>query len=325
MMRMWQGASGVASHDGIISPAYIVLKPRISLATDFAAQWFKSARMIYLFWAYSYGLTGDRLRLYFKDLSLIPVLLPALPEQKKIAEILSARDRAIEQMGKLINAKTELKKALMKQLFTGKRQFKDVKVKKWKKYHLGELFKERVEINCYKLQLLSITPNQGVIKRGVLNKKDTSAKDKSKYKRIVPGDIGYNTMRMWQGVSALSELEGIISPAYTICIPQSEVDGEFAKYLFKFKPMIHKFYRFSQGLVDDTRNLKFHNFTQIKVEIPDIAGQKRIANVLNIVDKEIYFLERKVTELKNQKKGLMQKLLTGQIRVIAIKQGENQA
>ncbi len=255
MMRMWQGASGVASHDGIISPAYIVLKPRISLATDFAAQWFKSARMIYLFWAYSYGLTGDRLRLYFKDLSLIPVLLPALPEQKKIAEILSARDRAIEQMGKLINAKTELKKALMKQLFTGKRQFKDVKVKKWKKYHLGELFKERVEINCYKLQLLSITSNQGVIKRSVLNKKDTSAKDKSKYKRIVPGDIGYNTMRMWQGVSALSELEGIISPAYTICIPQSEVNGEFAKYLFKFKPMIHKFYRFSQGLVDDTRNL----------------------------------------------------------------------
>ena len=67
MMRMWQGAFGRADKDGIVSPAYVVVRPRESVDSRFAAHWFKSARMIHLFWAYSYGLTEDRLRLYADD------------------------------------------------------------------------------------------------------------------------------------------------------------------------------------------------------------------------------------------------------------------
>jgi len=65
MMRMWQGASGLAKHDGVVSPAYVVLAPKNGIDPVFASYWFKSSRMVYLFWAYSYGLTNDRLRLYF--------------------------------------------------------------------------------------------------------------------------------------------------------------------------------------------------------------------------------------------------------------------
>ena len=71
MMRMWQGASGLARKDGLVSPAYVVLKPSYIIDSNFAFYWFKSSRMIYLFWAYSYGLTKDRLRLYFNDFSII--------------------------------------------------------------------------------------------------------------------------------------------------------------------------------------------------------------------------------------------------------------
>src|SRR5947199_9322703 len=67
MMRMWQGASGLAQHDGIVSPAYVDLAPKNGIDPVFASYWFKSPRIVYLFWAYSYGLTNDRLRLYFKD------------------------------------------------------------------------------------------------------------------------------------------------------------------------------------------------------------------------------------------------------------------
>jgi len=67
MMRMWQGASGLAENDGIVSPAYVVVAPKDGIDPLFASYWFKSARMIHLFWAYSYGITGDRLRLYYKD------------------------------------------------------------------------------------------------------------------------------------------------------------------------------------------------------------------------------------------------------------------
>jgi type I restriction enzyme S subunit len=87
-------------------------------------------------------------------------------------------------------------------------------------------------------------------------------------------------------------------------------------YLFKLPKVIDKFRRYSQGLVDDTLNLKYENFKVIKVRIPqDVNEQKAIAQILICVDKEIEFLEKELEALKQQKKGLMQLLLTGKIRV----------
>ena len=163
---------------------------------------------------------------------------------------------------------------------------------------------------------MAITGNQGIIPASEIERKDSSNADKSKYKRIVPGDIGYNTMRMWQGVSAVSTLEGIVSPAYTICTPKNKVNVNFIGYFFKFPTVINLFWRYSQGLVSDTLNLKYNNFSQIKVVIPSIEEQRRIAQVLSAADNEIKHLEKKLKALEKQKRGLMQKLLTGEIRVI---------
>lgn len=123
MMRMWQGASGLAEKDGLLSPAYVVLAPKRDVDSLYASYLFKSSRLIYLLWAYSYGLTNDRLRLYFNDFRKIPVDIPSLPEQKKIARILSTWDKAIETVEKLIENSNAQKKALMQQLLTGKRRF----------------------------------------------------------------------------------------------------------------------------------------------------------------------------------------------------------
>jgi len=150
-----------------------------------------------------------------------------------------------------------------------------------------------------------------------LERRDTSTEDKSTYLRICKGDIGYNTMRMWQGVSALSSMEGIVSPAYTVCTPLECVDARFMGYLFKFPPMIHLFYRYSQGLVDDTLSLKFDAFSKIEVTIPSLDEQKRIAEILDACDHELTLLNRKLTLLKKQEQGLMQQLLTGKVRVNA--------
>jgi len=125
MMRMWQGASGRAEEDGLVSPAYIVLAPTRNVDTLFASYLFKTQRLIYLFWAYFYGLTSDRLRLYFNDFSRIPVDVPRTEEQRKIAKILSTWDKAIETTEKLIENSKAQKKALMQRLRpTGKRRAK---------------------------------------------------------------------------------------------------------------------------------------------------------------------------------------------------------
>jgi len=248
------------------------------------------------------------------QLRSFPIPLPPFPEQKRIADILSTWDTAIEQIRKLIGAKERRKKALIWQLLTGKKRLPGLTVS-WKEYRMGNLFTERNETNNHHLPLLSITGSRGVIPASEIDRKDASAQDKSGYKRIVPGDIGYNTMRMWQGVSAVSSLEGIVSPAYTICVPNAYVDVRFMGYLFKFPPVVHSFFRHSQGLVSDTWNLKFPHFAQIRVRIPGVDEQHRIAEILFAVDNEIESFEKSLSAVERQKRGLMQKLLSGEVRV----------
>lgn len=243
------------------------------------------------------------------------VFLPPLPEQQKIAAILSTQDKVIELKEKLLAQKQQQKKYLMQQLLTGKKRLPGF-CEKWTRKQLGELFENRVEINRSDLGLLAITSTRGILPRDCLDLKDNSSEDKSKYLRICPGDIGYNTMRMWQGVSAYSEYEGIVSPAYTILAPMEGVYSRYFAYLFKTQSVIFSFYRFSQGLVDDTRNLKYENFKKISVSIPSkVAEQRAIVQILSTADHEIDLLQKSIEAEKQKKKALMQLLLTGKVSV----------
>ena len=125
-------------------------------------------------------------------------------------------------------------------------------------------------------------------------------------------------MRFLDTYSLLNPLQfcgrSIVSPACTICIPKKGHLSSFFGYLFNYPPMIHLFHRFFQGLVSDTLNLKFHHFSQIKVNVSSEAEQTRIAAVLSTCGRVIELLRKKQEKLREQKKGLMQKLLTGEIR-----------
>ena len=244
----------------------------------------------------------------------IKLSVPPLAEQRKIAEILGAWDEAIEKQSRLIEKLELRKRALMQRLLTGRTRLPGFTTP-WQKVKLGEIFKERNETKCEHLPLLSITADRGVILQSESDKKDTSNDDKSKYKRICPNDIGYNTMRMWQGRSALSAMEGIVSPAYTIVTPKVEVDPLFISELIKQPRVVYDFWTHSQGLVGDTLNCKFHDLSLVKVAIPSLPEQKAIAKVLTAADNEIATHRKKLDALRLQKRGLMQQLLTGKTRV----------
>lgn len=248
------------------------------------------------------------------DFENVKILIPPLPEQRKIAEVLSTWDKAIEKQTLLVEKLELRKKGLMQQLLTGKKRLHGFNGE-WKKEKLGKLFDERNETKMPSLPLLSITADKGVISQTESEKKDTSNEDKSKYKRICPGDIGYNTMRMWQGRCALSKLEGIVSPAYTIVSPHNDVNPFYMEMLFKQPFMVYRFWTHSQGLVNDTLNCKYPAFSQVKVTIPKIEEQNAIAEILSFCDKEIALAKQKLDTLRQQKKGLMQVLLTGKKRI----------
>lgn len=261
------------------------------------------------------GVGSTFLEVSKKDFEKFKVIVPPLSEQQKIAEVLSTWDEAIEKQSQLVEKLELRKKGLMQQLLTGRKRLPGFSGE-WKKARLGELFDERNETKMPTLPLLSITADKGVILQTESEKKDNSNEDKSKYKRICPNDIGYNTMRMWQGRCALSSLEGIVSPAYTIIKPRNGVNPYYMEMLFKQPYMIYRFWTHSQGLVSDTLNCKFPSFCQVKVTIPCWAEQNTIAEILSVCDKEISLANKKLYTLQQQKKGLMQVLLTGKKRIV---------
>ncbi|MCA8831909.1 restriction endonuclease subunit S [Hymenobacter pini] len=241
------------------------------------------------------------------------VPIPPKADREKIVAILDACDRAIDGTAQLLEKQEKRFEVLQETLTSGVKRLPQFAQSTWKEVPLGSLFSERSERGHIRLPLLSITSKQGLVHRDELEKRDTSNSDKSKYKAIRVGDIGYNTMRLWQGVAAVADKEGIISPAYTVVVPGKSIDVQFAGFLFKTQSVIYKFWRYSQGLVDDTLNCKFPSFAKVKVLIPEsVDEQKAIAKVLSSADKEIKLLRQQLTLLQQQKKGLMQRLLTGQ-------------
>ncbi len=117
MMRMWQGACGIAPEDCLVSPAYVVLTPKAGVCSDFFGYLLKLPSTLRQLTSHSQGLTLDRLRLYYKDFATITMLCPSLGEQQRIADCLSSIDVLIGIQSRKIVALQQHKKGLMQGLF----------------------------------------------------------------------------------------------------------------------------------------------------------------------------------------------------------------
>jgi type I restriction enzyme S subunit len=117
MMRMWQGALGVAPEDCLVSPAYIVLAPMKDAVPVFFQYLFKLPATLLLLTSHSRGLTKDRLRLYYDDFARIPLRCPSPAEQHRIASCLSSVDALISAETQKLDALKLHRKGLMQQLF----------------------------------------------------------------------------------------------------------------------------------------------------------------------------------------------------------------
>ena len=329
MMRMWQGASGLAKFDALVSPAYIVLRPTKEIDAVFASFLFKSSRMIYLFWAYSYGLHSDRLRLYFPDFSLIPVTLPPIEEQRRIGLLLSKWDQAKNVVERLLENSETQKLALAQKLLTGKKRLDQHRHRPWRRVRLRDVadvvasnVDKKREPNQHSVRLCNYTdvyynvhitgglhfmeatatPSEiarfGLRKGDVLITKDSEMPDDIAVPAFVDEDLpdvlcGYHL--------------ALIRPR------RGQVDGAFLSNLFLLKKTRHYFLTRANGVtrfglaVDDIRHAQLW--------MPEMDEQRDIARLLRDCDHTIANLKKQLASLEDEQSSLVYQLVTGKRRV----------
>jgi type I restriction enzyme S subunit len=243
----------------------------------------------------------------------IKVPLPPLPEQRKIADILNTWDEALEKLDAIIEAQERRKKALMQQLLTGRRRLKPhgVSIKHLK---ASEIFTNRSERNTGSLPVLSVTQDQGIVLRSSLERRIAHDEDNiNTYKVVRSGDYVIS-LRSFQGGLEFSEVTGAVSPAYHVIRPITEIDQSFYRHYFKSTDFISRLAIATIG-IRDGKQISFTDFGFIKLPYPAIEDQKRIGAILDTADQQLTLLRAQRAVLDQQKRGLMQRLLTGKLRV----------
>lgn len=247
------------------------------------------------------------------QLKSLKILLPPLPEQQKIAETLNTWDKAIEKQSQLIEKLELRKKGLMQQLLTGKKRLPGF-IGEWNKVKAGLLFGSS-SIRSNKLEpLLSVTQDKGVVPRDILETRVTMPNgDLSSFKLVNVGDFVIS-LRSFEGGLEYSKYRGIVSPAYTVLKKKTDISDIFYKVYFKSNDFIQRLAVAVTG-IRDGKQISYSDFCYIKIPYPSLQEQNAIANVFVSCDNEILLAKHKLNSFQQQKKGLMQVLLTGKKRV----------
>ena len=265
---------------------------------------------------------GGRGGLNLSIINSLLIPLPPLPEQKKIAQILSTWDDAISNTEQLIEKLKLRKKGLMQELLTGKTRLKGF-TGKWKTMKLGDvserISKKNTELND---TVVTISAKRGFVLQEDFFNKRVASDTLSGYYLIEKGEFAYNKSYSkgypMGAFKRLDELEKAVVTTLYICFKlTNRVDSDFMVNYFEGGLLVNNIMKIAQegGRAHGLLNISLGDFFSLEIKIPELIEQKAIAEILTTVDEEIKVYEKYLSQLQSQKKGLMQKLLTGEVRV----------
>lgn len=250
-----------------------------------------------------------------KHINPYKVALPPLPEQQAIADLLSTWDKAIEKTERLIQAKELRFRWLLRELISDQ-YVEQNQGSEWKLCRLGKFIVERNEKSTAHDQHPVLTSSRkGLFYQSDYFSKQVTSSDNEGYKIVNKGDFTYRAMSD-DGKFTFNRLDfcnhGIISPAYGVFYPKN-INSDFLLFYMNSSAFFREVLKESQG---GTRiSLKLNAMKKILVSIPSIELQNQIAETLSTAQREIDLLKQLADKYKIQKRGLMQRLLTGEWRI----------
>ena len=246
--------------------------------------------------------------------------LPPLPEQQKIAEVLSTWDKAIQETDAIIKKLEARNKALATSLLTGESRIEAFKNSPSAKLEIKDVAKEISLKNKedHNYTVFSCTKYNGLVPSLEYFGKKIYSDNLKTYKIIKRNQFAYATNHIEEGSMGILEKEdiGLISPMYTIFEFNENVNLDYIFKMLKSDFYINEYKRRMEGSIDRRGGLRWSAFAQIKINLLTLEEQNAIAEILNTANQEVKYYQQKLEALKLQKKGLMQQLLTGKVRTV---------
>ena len=178
----------------------------------------------------------------------------------------------------------------------------------WEQRKLGELFEESDE-RASDREILSVSVANGIYPASESDRETNPGASLANYKIVHFGDVVYNSMRMWQGAVDASLYDGIVSPAYVVARPNSEVYARFFARLLRQPMLLKQYQQVSQGNSKDTQVLKFDDFASIGISMPASENEQRqIGGFFDRLDSLITLHQRKYDKLCVLKKSMLDKM-----------------
>lgn len=253
--------------------------------------------------------------LSIEELRKLPIPDVSLPEQRKIAEVLRTWDEALEKLTDLRAVKERRLGALRAALLFARLRLKGLR-HEWAPTRLEvvthELTKRNGKKGLGRDFVMGVTKAEGVVPM----REQTIAADISRYKRLPPRAFAYNPMRINVGSIAMNEREEavLVSPDYVVFACKADgLDPDYLDHLRKTSWWAH--YINSGGSGSVRQRTYYDDLAALKLPLPEMDEQKAIAAVLNTARDDLLATEREIEVVMLQKRGLMQKLLTGEWRI----------
>ena len=260
-----------------------------------------------------------------KDFSRFKIPVPPLAEQKKIAEVLGLWDKAIEKQSQLIEQLTLRKRGLMQQLLTAKRRL-PVFSGPWKKVRLGEICERVTRKNTEdNKNVMTISAQRGFVVQTDFFNKSVASETLESYYLVFKDEFCYNKSYSngypMGAIKRLSEADKAVVTSLYICFKvksSMRVSIDYLAYYFDNGGLNKGLTKIANegGRAHGLLNVTPTDFLGLMFGIPSFEEQTAIAQVLTAADREIELAQQKLELLRQQRRGLMQQLLTGKKRVI---------
>lgn len=297
------------------------LRPAPDVNRDWLVDNLKSDRVRKLIQIEATGTQSTMKNISQDRLLSVPIAIPPLPEQRKIAEILRTWDEAIEKLSALRSANLRRRIWMRSHLFTGRTRLPG-HTGAWREVALGKMLTEHGLNGTGAEEVFSVSVHKGLINQIEHLGRSFAAADTGHYNRVLPGDIVYTkspTGEFPLGIIKQSKIaqEVIVSPLYGVFTPATHALGVILDALFESPIAVRNYlHPLVQKGAKNTIAITNRRFLEGKLRLPmDPAEQAAIAEVALTTQAELAYIDAEIEALTRQKRGLMQKLLTGEWRV----------